>query len=428
MHLLTFLPFIITTVYALGKLEPADGKLLFGAWIDTSSEPQSGGDSPFAFNSRIGFRASAFQYYQHLPLKPPAAGAPDYDLPNHNLDGTLKLSVLNDSTNAAIFLTIYPMQGITEAAVSDDQIVALANQVNGITKSTGRNLFLRLAPEMNGDWFIYGEQPTAFITFWRRFHNLFTPIAPQVALVWSPNFRAATERFPYDPYWPGTEYVDWVGISIYWKGLAKSHPWLENTLAPSDYAAQLLDAAGPEGSVQSFYQDYGVRYNKPVVISESAAAFHMASKGRPLDAGVGQTATVMSFWNSFIFNPAFRSKYPLLKMVFCFEMVKTEDEETTNDYRATVDPGTLVEFKKGIAAMDRAGVVVWARESGVSVSSSATAVVRTATATSLVVATEVVAATKVASEAVSTQQRSGGAAIGSVWSLVLVVVVGFMAL
>ncbi|TPX74274.1 hypothetical protein CcCBS67573_g04455 [Chytriomyces confervae] len=343
------LPFIITPVFALGKLEPADGKLLFGAWIDTSSEPQSGGDSPFAFNSRIGFRAN-------------------YDVPNHDLDGTLKLSVLNDSTNAAIFLTIYPMKGITEAAVTDDQIVALANQVNGLTKSTGRNLFLRLAPEMNGDWFIYGEQPTAFITFWRRFHNLFTPIAPQVALVWSPNFRSASERFPYDPYWPGTEYVDW--------------------------------------------------------ISESAAAFHMASKGRPLDAGAGQTATVMSFWNSFIFNASFRSKYSLVKMVFCFEMVKTEDEETTNDYRSTVDPATLVEFKKGLAALDRAGVVVWAQDTRVSATTS-TAVVRTATATSLVVATEAVAATAVASEVVSTaQQRSGATAVGSVWSLVLVVVVG----
>ncbi|KAJ3232956.1 hypothetical protein HDU78_006734 [Chytriomyces hyalinus] len=86
----------------------------------------------------------------------------------------------------------------------------------------------------------------------------------------------------------------------------------------------------------------------------------MGHRGQALGEGIGQVATVMSFWNSFIFSSAFRSKYPLVKMVFCFEMVKTEDADTTNDYRATADPATLAEFRKGLAALDEAGVVLWA--------------------------------------------------------------------
>ncbi|KAJ3227076.1 hypothetical protein HDU81_006948 [Chytriomyces hyalinus] len=361
---LHLLPLITLSAYALGKLEPADGKLLFGAWIDTSSIPISGGDSPGAFNERIGFHASAFQFYQHLPLKPPVDGPPDYDVPNHNPDGTFKMSLLNDGTNAAIFLTIYPNLGLSETVVTDSHILALANQARDIMDSTGRHLHLRLAPEMNGDWFPYGQKPEQFIAFWKRFHRLFTPIAPQVALVWSPNFRAPSGNYQYDPYWPGEEYVDWVGVSIYWKGFANKYPWIENTLAPSNYAAQLMDADGPEGSTQSLYRDYAVKYNKPLVISESAAAFHMGHRGQALGEGIGQVATVMSFWNSFIFSADFRNKYPLVKMVFCFEMVKTEDADTTNDYRATADPATLAEFRKGLAALDDGGIVLWA-DSGV---------------------------------------------------------------
>ncbi|KAJ3053682.1 hypothetical protein HDU99_007931, partial [Rhizoclosmatium hyalinum] len=46
-----------TLAFALGKLEPPAGKIIFGAWVDNSNAPVSGGDSPAAFNSRIGFNA-----------------------------------------------------------------------------------------------------------------------------------------------------------------------------------------------------------------------------------------------------------------------------------------------------------------------------------------------------------------------------------
>ncbi|KAJ3015746.1 UNVERIFIED_CONTAM: hypothetical protein HDU68_012584 [Siphonaria sp. JEL0065] len=349
-------------MYAADKLVPPNGKIVFGAWLDTSSGPVSGGDSHAAFNRRIGFNTGSFQLWQDLPPRPPKV---DTDLGNHNSDGTIKLSVLDDGTTASLFLTIYPldMNIITDAHITD-----LANQCNEIKKTTWRDVYVRLGPEMNGEWFTYGNQPEAFLDLWRRAYTILSKVSPHVAMVWSPNYNGPPNREPYDIYWPGADYVDWVGISVYWKGLASEYPWVRNLESPSDFVAQLIDAKGPEGGPVSFYQEYAVKYNKPMVIAESAAAFHVGTvdgtgKESPLDVGVGRTKTAMSFWNSFLFNPDFFKQYPLVKMVFCFEMYKIEDMDTMNDYRATLDSDTLVAFVHGLKQLDANGVVAWASQS-----------------------------------------------------------------
>ncbi|KAJ3010351.1 UNVERIFIED_CONTAM: hypothetical protein HDU68_002177 [Siphonaria sp. JEL0065] len=355
---------LLPIVSALGKLEPPAGKLLFGAWVDTSNAPVSGGDSHSAFNKRIGFNTGAFQVWQMLPPRPVHDGPPDYDAVNHNPDGTINLSILNEGTNASIFLTVYPT-GIMN--ITDSHLTDLANQCNSITTTTKRDLFLRFAPEMNGDWFIYGQKPTEFIDLWKRMHTILNNIAPQVPIVWSPNYNGPPNQEPYDPYWPGTEFVDWVGISVYWKGSVNDYPWTHNTLSPTDYAAQLIDAKGSEGGPISFYNQFAVRYNKPMVISESASTFHVGvldpatGISTPLDAGVGRVETIMSFWNSFLFNPTFLQSYPQIKMFFCFEMYKVEDRFTQNDYRATTDPETLAAFVAGLKKLDASRAVLWAQ-------------------------------------------------------------------
>ncbi|KAI9344055.1 glycoside hydrolase superfamily [Obelidium mucronatum] len=359
---------------ALAKLEPPTGKLVFGAWLDTSNGPVSGGDSHASFNKRIGFNTGAFQLWQMLPPRPAVEGPPDYDLSNHNPDGTVNLDILNEGTNASIFLTVYPtgISNITDAHLTD-----LANQCNTITKQTKRDLFVRFAPEMNGYWFVYGEKPTEFVSLWKRAYTILNRIAPQVAMVWSPNYNGPPNKMPYESYWPGPEYVDWVGISVYWKGSIFDYPWVQNKRAPSDYAAQLIDATGPEGGPISFYKEYAEKYNKPLVISESASTFHVGvfdpttGNSKALDVGVGKVETIMSFWNGFLFNSTFLQTYPLLKMIFCFEMYKVEDNFTQNDYRATIDPDTLTAFVAGLKKLDATGVVVWAQIPASSTTTSA---------------------------------------------------------
>ncbi|KAI9331740.1 glycoside hydrolase superfamily [Obelidium mucronatum] len=360
---LAILASIASCTLALTKYEPPDGKLVFGAWVDTSNAHVSGRDSHLAFNKRIGFNAGAFEVWQMLPPRPAVSGPPDYDLANHNVDGTINLSILNEGTNAAILLTIYPT-GLSN--ITDSMLTDLANQCNMITSTTNRNLLLRLAPEMNGDWFVYGQKPNEFVPFWKRAYTILNKISPQVALVWSPNYNGPDNKEPYDPYWPGPEYVDWVGVSLYWKGSVNDYPWIHNTIAPSNYVSQIIDAQGPEGGPISFYQQYAAKYGKPVMISESGSGFHVATldpvsgTATPLDAGVGRTKVAMSFWNSFLFNQAFLKRYPLVKMVICFEMYKIEDNNTENDYRVTVDPPTLAAFVAGLKSLNDNSTVLWA--------------------------------------------------------------------
>ncbi|ORY49321.1 glycoside hydrolase [Rhizoclosmatium globosum] len=214
---------------------------------------------------------------------------------------------------------------------------------------------------MNGEWFPYGQKPDAYKAFWIKVYTIFQTTAPHVAFVWSPNFNGPANNEPYDPYWPGADYVDWVGLSVYWKGRASEWPWLQNTEAPLNYVSQIIDAQGPEGGPISFYQTYAVQYSKPMVISEAAGAFHMGIQGgSALDVGVGREKTLMSFWNSFLFSPGFFQTYPLVKMIFAFEMYKVEDGNTQNDYRATMDLETRKAFVAGLQQLDSTGAVAWA--------------------------------------------------------------------
>ncbi|KAI8837306.1 hypothetical protein BC829DRAFT_376962 [Chytridium lagenaria] len=159
------------------------------------------------------------------------------------------LQQLEDTgTNAFAYLTIYPFNDFD--GVTDAQLDELGDRLLRII-SRGRKIFLRLYPEMNGSWFIYGQKPAAFIAAWRRAVTaLNTKLGPsnrdKVAYIWAPNSgndypwlgqtfspnpsdlpdasigvdtngNQRLDRLddPYSPFYPGDEWVDWVGLSIY---------------------------------------------------------------------------------------------------------------------------------------------------------------------------------------------------------------------
>ncbi|KAI8615722.1 glycoside hydrolase superfamily [Chytriomyces sp. MP71] len=253
---------------ALSKLEPPNGKILFGVWFDGTGNTSSysGGDTASAVNSRLGFNVGSFQVWQELPLKPPASGIAPLLLPS----GEVNMDMFDEKTDASIFLTVYPD---LSATITDDHIKALGTQCAAIIKG-GRNVFIRLGPEMNGEWMQYGNKPTQFVALWKRVYTILNETAPQVAMVWSPNYNGVNGQNPFDPYWPGPEFVDWIGISLYWKGFAVDWPWGVNKLAPSSYTAGVLTGTGGESAAGvSIYDQFAVKYGKPLVISETGAGF-----------------------------------------------------------------------------------------------------------------------------------------------------------
>jgi hypothetical protein len=128
----------LLTTLALGLelIEPPDGKVFFATWLDTAdSSPGSGdGDRPLAFNQRMGFNASCFQYAQNIPID-------TYPFPYEQ--------VYTLETDAIVYLTVYPRP--SPWTVTDDQIANLTSQCSQMNRD-GRRVMIRFAPEFNGNW------------------------------------------------------------------------------------------------------------------------------------------------------------------------------------------------------------------------------------------------------------------------------------
>jgi hypothetical protein len=193
--------------------EPSNG-ILFGAWLNTGNQT----DTPEKFNNRIQRKAAFFQFAEDFPV----VFQQPFEL------------VKNQGTDYIIY-TLFP----TKFGYSEVEYRDLIQHLQEVTRITGK-LFLRFGPEMNGIWKFYGQKPTQFLQLWRDIHSRIrgdSYLKDKVAFVWAPNFsRGYPYNFtsvsnddltildtnrngildsgddPYVPYYPGDEYVDWVGL------------------------------------------------------------------------------------------------------------------------------------------------------------------------------------------------------------------------
>lgn len=102
---------------------------------------------------------------------------------------------------------------------SDRNIASVGRKLAGMK----RPILLRWGWEMNGNWFEWdgshnGNDPASYVKAWRRLHRIFDEQgADNVAWVWSPNWNSAPNVSwnKFQRYYPGDEYVDWVGVSGY---------------------------------------------------------------------------------------------------------------------------------------------------------------------------------------------------------------------
>lgn len=83
----------------------------------------------------------------------------------------------------------------------------------------GQPLMVRFGQEMNAGWFPWGRQPAAFRAAWRHMVRLFRAEgATNVKWVWTPYVNSGG-NLPFEKYYPGGKYVDWVGLDgINWGG------------------------------------------------------------------------------------------------------------------------------------------------------------------------------------------------------------------
>ena len=134
-------------------------------------------------------------------------------------------------------------------------------------KKFGKPFYLRFAHEMNGNWYPWGNHDDnsadEYKAMWIYVHNIFEEEgAENVLWLWSPN---NTDQFGDSvevlKFYPGSEYVDWVGFSAFNWGTTN-----ENTIW-KDFANISM----------GIYMELG-KLGKPIMVSETSSVSHGGNK------------------------------------------------------------------------------------------------------------------------------------------------------
>jgi hypothetical protein len=92
-------------------------------------------------------------------------------------------------------------------------------------KAFGNELMIRFAHEMNGTWYPWAGSPTTYVAAWRHIVSIFREEgASNVRWVWAPNVDR-TGSMPFSSYFPGEEWVDYIGLDGYNFGSTPEDNW-----------------------------------------------------------------------------------------------------------------------------------------------------------------------------------------------------------
>ena len=150
----------------------------------------------------------------------------------------------------------------------DTYITQFARDLAG----SGREVVLRFAHEPNGDWYPWSERVNGnaagdYARAWRHIHDVFRETGTQnVKWMWSPYVELEGST-PLTELWPGSDYVDLIGIDGYIWGT--SHPG-RSWQTPGEVFAATLD------QVRRIT-------DKPLILSEVASAEQGGNKAAWID-------------------------------------------------------------------------------------------------------------------------------------------------
>jgi len=180
---------------------------------------------------------------------------------------------------------------------------AFLHQFAHDAKAWNQPFYLRLAWEMNGNWYPWtpaqnGNTAASYVQMWHHVHDIFTAEgATEVRWVWSPNtnkylFGSASATFA--AVYPGDAYVDWVALDGYNWG--SDAPWPGWHSFTSEFATS--------------YDELVQLTNKPIMIAETASAEQGGDKAA---------------WIRNAFLNEIPSRFPQLGAVVWFDELKEKD-------------------------------------------------------------------------------------------------------
>ncbi|WP_201008456.1 glycoside hydrolase family 26 protein [Paenibacillus glycanilyticus] len=189
-------------------------------------------------------------------------------------------------------------------------------------------IFLRFASEMNGTWTNYSGDPDLYIKTWRMVHDVFEKIAPKTAMVWT--VLNVPER-PIEAYYPGDNYVDWVGINVY------------NVRYHNGDIRQPSDFEDPLQMLDYVYNRFS--RTKPIQLSEYGVTHYTVTDG------VKDNAFAIAKINRLYAN--LPRLYPRVKAVFYFDvnnLAEYNEVRRINDYSITNEPRILEAYRRAAAS------------------------------------------------------------------------------
>jgi hypothetical protein len=325
-------------------LEPKAGCYL-GFHTDSS-------DTITRLGSRLGITPAVFGRFFDFPL----SASDRQDLTNF-----LNEVLLN---GAMAMVTLEPKQGLDAVLPAD--CVDLGTTCAAYEQMGIDGIMIRFGHEMNGNWYAWGQQPILYKQKFRLLAQSVHSRTSRTAMLWAPSYGVgypfgAPRPVPgspdfaaldtdgdgvltpaddmYEPYYPGDDVVDWVGMTLYHWGV--TYPWFENEMPlPNSFAGSLTGTY--QGLTPNFYARYcadGV-HNKPMAIAETAAFYNTEQPGP------GEFNLKQAWWQQ-VFNIGGDSlaaldvalHFPKLKCIAWFDQYKQEAEAKNSwiDWRVSAD-------------------------------------------------------------------------------------------
>ena len=193
--------------------------------------------------------------------------------------------------------------------------------------SVERPVFLRWGSEMNGNWVPWGGKPALYKEKWRLVHDTMARLAPNVVMVWCPN---ATPALTIDDYYPGDNYVDWVGVNFY---VVTIHDGDKRVSARHENPADLF---------KHVYAKYSAR--KPIMICETGVT-HKAqgANSTELDFAVARVGQLYG---------CLPRLYPRVKAICYYDIDNIKYAQANrclNNYLVTENRDVLKAYSRAIA-------------------------------------------------------------------------------
>ncbi len=344
-------------VPASARLEPE-----LGCYVSIALDYDE--DTIETFCGKTGYHPAAFMKYFGFP-----SVAEDWT------DITTFLDEIAAYGGMAV-VVVDPHNGLDQ--ISQTDINAFASMCSSYN-NLGVPIIVRFGHEMNASWYtLWSMKPDQYRTKFRAVADAIHSQAPLTAIAWTPfvaggypygiykNMTQAEyinggygtaadwtlldtngdgklsdtigeKDDPYSPFYPGDQYVDWVGLSCYHFGNA--YPWGENEIPePRKFAFQITGnyngANGDDRWNPDFYAIYAEAKGKPMMIAETAAWY------RPDDPGGASEEDIKSSWIEQVYNLSGNTDnasdiaefFPRIKSIIWFNHIKQE-EGYTCDWR-----------------------------------------------------------------------------------------------